>query len=71
MFELKNTEELYLMTLKIDDKFEGKVTCAFKSDTKNLANFYRMKNRNFILESKMTELNQSKNSKQPDQPNRV
>ena len=54
MFKLKNTEELCLMTLKIDDKFEGKLTCAFKSDMKNLANFYRMENSNFILESKMT-----------------
>ena len=27
------------MTLKIDAKFEGKLTCAFKNDMKNLANF--------------------------------
>ena len=59
------------MTQKIDDKFEGKLTCAFKSDMKNLANFYRMESSNFILESKMTELNQNQNSKQPDQPNAV
>ena len=39
---LENTEELCLMALKIDAKFKGKVTCAFKND-RNLANMYRMK----------------------------
>ena len=29
---------------------------------------HRLKNSNFILESKMAELNQNKNSKQPDRP---
>ena len=29
---------------------------------------YRLKNSNFILESKMAELNQNQNSKQPDRP---
>ena len=28
----------------------------------------RLKNKKFILESKMAELNQNKNSEQPDQP---
>ena len=28
----------------------------------------RLKNTNFILRSKMTELNRNENSKQPDQP---
>ena len=32
---------------------------------------YRLKNSDFILESKMAELNQNKNSKQPDQPDAV
>ena len=27
------------MTLNIDAKFEGKLTCAFKNDMSNLANF--------------------------------
>ena len=27
------------MALKIDAKFEGKMTCAFQNDMKNLANF--------------------------------
>ena len=28
------------MALKIDAKFEGKLTCAFKNDMKNLVNFH-------------------------------
>ena len=59
------------MALKIDTKFEGKLTCAFKNDMRNLANFHRLKNSDFILESKMAELNQNKNSKQPDRPDAV
>ena len=54
------------MTLRIDAKFEGKVTCAFKIDMKNLANFHRLKNSDFILESKMEQINKNKNSKQSD-----
>ena len=56
------------MALNIDIKFEGKLTCAFKNDMRN---FNRLKNCNFILESKMAELNQTKNSKQPNQPDTV
>ena len=59
------------MALKIDAKFEGKLTCAFKNDMKNLANFHRLKNSNLILESQMAELIQNKNSKQPDRPDTV
>ena len=29
------------MTLKIDAKFEGKLTCASKNDMRNLANFHQ------------------------------
>ena len=43
LFELKiNTEELCLMALNIDAKFEGKLICALKNDMKNLANFHRL-----------------------------
>ena len=56
------------MTLKIDVKFEGKLTCAFQNDMKNLANFHRLKNSDFILENKIGELNQNKDSKQLDRP---
>ena len=59
------------MTLKIVAKFEGKLTCAFKNDIRNLANFHGLKNSDFNFESKMAELNQNKNSKQPDQTDAV
>ena len=59
------------MALKIDEKFEGKLTCAFKNEMRNFTNFHRLKNSDFILESKMAELNQNKNSKQPDRPDPV
>ena len=64
MLALKSTEELCFMTLKGDAKFEEKLPCAFKNDMRNLVNFHRLKNSNFILESKMAELNQNKNLKQ-------
>ena len=44
------------MSLKGDAKFEGKRTCAFKDDMRNLANFYGLKKNHFILESKMVQL---------------
>ena len=55
------------MALKIDIKSEAKLTCSSQNGMWNLANFYRLKNSNFILESKMVELNQNKNSEQLDQ----
>ena len=39
----KNTEELCLMALKIDAKFEGELTCVFKNNVRNLANLHRLK----------------------------
>ena len=59
------------MALKIDSKFEGKLTCAFKNDMRNLANFHMLKISDFILESKMVELSQNKNLKQLDLPDAV
>ena len=56
-----------MMALKIDAIFERKLTCAFKNDMRNLVNFHRLKNSDFMLESKMAELNKNKNSK-PDWP---
>ena len=44
------------MALKIDAKFQGELACAFKNDIRNLADFHRLKNSDFILESKMVEL---------------
>ena len=40
------------MALNIDVKFEGKLTCAFINDMRNLTNFRMLKNSNFILEKK-------------------
>ena len=59
------------MTLEIDAKFEGKLTWTFQNDTRNLANFHRLKISDFILESKIAELNQNKNLKQLDRPDAV
>ena len=53
------------MALKTDANFEGKLTCVFKNDMRNLENIHKLKNSDFILESIMAELNQNKNSKQP------
>ena len=36
-----STETVCLMALKIDAKFEGKLTCAYKNDMKNLSNFHQ------------------------------
>ena len=63
MFELKTYRGVMF-----DAKFERKLTCTFKNDMKNLTNFHKLKNRDFILESKMAEVNQNKNSKQPNRP---
>ena len=46
------------MVLKIDAKFEGKLTCAFQNNMGNLENFYWLKNSDFILESKMAKSKQ-------------
>ena len=44
----------------IDAKFEEKMACAFKNDMRKLVIFHRLKNKDFILESKMAEINQTK-----------
>ena len=59
------------MSMRSDAKFEEKVTCAFKNDMRNLANVHRLKNSDFILESKMMKLNQNDNSKQSNPPDVV
>ena len=53
------------MAFKIDAKCEGKLSCAFKYDMRNLANFHRLKSNNCksLNKRKMAELNQNKNSK--------
>ena len=57
--------------LRIDAKFEGKLTFAFKNGMRNLRNFDRLKTSDFIFESEMAELNQNKNLKQLDRPDAV
>ena len=37
------------MTLKVDAKFEEKLTCGLENVIRNLANFHRLKNSDFIL----------------------
>ena len=54
------------MTIKIDENFEAKLTCAFQNDMKNLANFHILDYSNFILENKIEDLNETKTSKEPD-----
>ena len=49
---------------------EGKLTCTFKNDMRNFENFHRLKNSDFILESKMVGLNQNENSRQLDRRDR-
>ena len=59
------------MAPKVDTKFEGDLNCAFKNDMRNLANFHWLKNSDLIFKSKLAELNQNKNLKQPDRPDAV
>ena len=41
MFELKKHREVMFDDTEYDTKFEGKLTCAFKNDMINLANFHQ------------------------------
>ena len=52
-------------------KIWRKTDLCFKNNMRHLANFDRLKNNDFILESKMAELNKNKNSKHPDRPDVV
>ena len=54
---------------EVHAKFEGKLTYAFKNDSKNLG--HRLKNSHFTLESKMAEQNHKKISKQLHPPDTV
>ena len=49
-------------------KIRRKNGLCFTKWHKEFANFHWLKNNNFILESKMAELNQNKNSQQLDRP---
>ena len=41
MFDQNKYRELCMVALNIDATFEGKLTCAFKNDVRNLANFHQ------------------------------
>ena len=43
------------MALKIDGKFEGKLTCAYKNDMRNLTNLHRLKKMNSTFDTCLTE----------------
>ena len=71
MFELKKYRWVMFDSTEDWWKYEGKLICTFKNTMRNLENFYTLKSSNFILESKMAELNQNQNSKQRDRPDTV
>ena len=52
--------------MKNDGSSEKKLNCVLENDM----NFHRLKNSDFMLESKMADLNQN-NSKQPGRPDVV
>ena len=56
-------------------KIWRKLTCVFQYDMRNLTNIHRLKaiilSSDFILESKMAQLNQIKTPKQLDRPDSV
>ena len=52
-------------------KIWRKLSCTLKNDIGNLENFHRLTKSDFILESTMMELNQSKKSKQLDRSDPV
>ena len=49
---LENTEQLCLMALSVDTKFEGKLTCASKNYMRNLAIFFFYQNIHCNLQTK-------------------
>ena len=57
-----------MIVLKIDGKFEGKLTCAFKNGMKNLAN---SRSQAESKNGKYGGTKSKKKLKQPDQPDAV
>ena len=68
MFELQKYRGVMFDDTENLFKIREKIDWSFQNGMKNLANFRKLKNSHFILESKMAELNHNKNSKQLDQP---
>ena len=71
LFELKNYRRVMFDDTEDWCKTWRKTDFCFQNEMRNLANFHRLKNSDFILESKMAELNQNKNLKQLDRPDAV
>ena len=71
MFGLKKYRGIMFDGIEDWCKIWRKTDMCFKKMTRNLANFHRLQNSDVILESKMAELNQNKNSKQLDRPDAV
>ena len=59
------------MALKIDAKFEGKLALSFQKWHEEFDKFLQAEKIDFILESKLVELNQNEYSKQWDPPDAV
>ena len=74
-FEVKKYRRIMFDGAEGWRKIWRKLTCAFQYDMRNLTNIHRLKaiilSSDFILESKMAQLNQIKNSKQLDRPDAV
>ena len=71
MFELKKYREVMFDGTEDWSKIWKKTDLCFQNDIRKLTNFHRLKNSDFILESKTAELNQNQNSKQADWPDAV
>ena len=68
MSELKKVQRIYI-ALETDAKFERNWLAISKMTWRISQIFvHKLKNKDFVLESKMAELNKNKNLKQPDQP---
>ena len=71
MFELKMYRGVMLDSIEDWCKIWRKIDLCFLKWHKEFGKFFQAEKNDFILEGKMTELNQNKNSKQPDQPDAV
>ena len=68
MSELKKVQRIYI-ALETDAKFERNWLAISKMTWRISQIFvHKLKNKDFVLESKMAELNKNKNLKQSDQP---
>ena len=71
MFELKKYRGVIFDGTEYWCKIWRKTDLCFQKWLEEFGKFHRLKNSDFILESKMAELKQNKNSKQPDPPDAI